>query len=347
MAEKVIGLDDNTIINAVLKNNPNLGGCVVTRGKAEKKPRYTSLQVTVTAPQKTIRLIEKIYSSEDKELFGYNLFNQYSLAVPQMYHINIPQRTILMEDLNNAYIQGFHFNENSDNGLFIRENYEALIRAAAKLHSIFWENGDVFGQTGLDWRHESGRNLIAHISGMEKDFRRYKKEEEASKIPKKWEVFENTIELEKLEYFPMATKLLKQKYGELLNSRFNTGKNITVIHGDMHPGNAFVSKYDDRSVKFIDMQAIRVGLCTEDLAMLISLHIEPDKEKAQPLLDYYYECLCKIIKDYPYQTFMNDYKISVMENMFFPIRLINRGIYDFSMRDKAIKAFETFVFCDV
>lgn len=94
------------------------------------------------------------------------------------------------------------------------------------------------------------------------------------------------------------------------------------------------------------MQAIRVGLCTEDLAMLIALHIEPDKEKAQPLLDYYYECLCKTIKGYPYETFMNDYKIAVMENMFFPIRLINCGIYDFSMRDKALKAFETFVLCD-
>lgn len=37
MPEKVIGLDDNTIINAVLKTNPNLGGCVVIRGKADKK----------------------------------------------------------------------------------------------------------------------------------------------------------------------------------------------------------------------------------------------------------------------------------------------------------------------
>jgi hypothetical protein len=40
---------------------------------------------------------------------------------------------------------------------------------------------------------------------------------------------------------------------------------------------------------------------------------------------------------------MKDYKISIAENLFFPIRLINRGIYDFRMRDKAIRAFETFV----
>lgn len=29
--------------------------------------------------------------------------------------------------------------------------------------------------------------------------------------------------------------------------------------------------------------------------------------------------------------------------MFFTIRLMNRGIFDFGMRDKAMKAFETFV----
>lgn len=77
--------------------------------------------------------------------------------------------------------------------------------------------------------------------------------------------------------------------------------------------------------------------------MLIALHIEPDKQKAQPLLDEYYRCLCKSVTDYPYESFMNDYKIAIMENMFFTIKHINNKIYDFKMRDKAIRAFETFV----
>lgn len=205
----------------------------------------------MTAPQKTVKLIEKIYSGDDRELWGYNLFNQHTLAIPQIYSIDVSQRTILLEDLNDAYIQGFHFNENSDNGLFIRDNYKSLINAAAKLHSTFWENRDVFGQTGLDWRHESGENLLAHISGMEKDFHKYRKKEEAGKIPKIWEIFENTIEFEKLEYFQIAIKLLKQEYGEVLNARFNTGKNITVIHGDMHPGNTFMPKSSDGSISLL------------------------------------------------------------------------------------------------
>jgi hypothetical protein len=112
----------------------------------------------------------------------------------------------------------------------------------------------------------------------------------------------------------------------------------------MHPGTANVSRTNEGIVKFNGLQAVQMGLPTEDLAMLIALHIEPDKKKAQPLLDDYYRYLCENIKDYPFETFMHDYKIAVMENMFFTIKHINNKIYDFKMRDKAIRAFETFVF---
>lgn len=343
MHETVTGLDDNTIINAIQKSNPNLGNYTVQRGRPEKSPRYTDRYITAATPQKEIKLLERVYSGDDKELFGYGLFRRHALFLPHIYHIDVPLRTILMEDLNDNYIQGFHFDENNESGTVIRENYRAFLQTTAKLHSVFWENGSAFEQTGLDWRHESEENLLAHIYGMEKDYLKYRNKEETGEIPKVWEVFENTIEIKKLDCFQDAIQLLKQRYVNLLNTRFHTGKNITIIHGDLHPGNTFLSKSNDRSVKFIDLQAVRIGLCTEDLAMLFALHIEPDRKHAQPLMDYYYHCLCKTVKNYPYEMFINDYQISIMENMFFSIRLINQGIYDFSMRDRAIKAFETFV----
>jgi hypothetical protein len=92
-----------------------------------------------------------------------------------------------------------------------------------------------------------------------------------------------------------------------------------------------------------DLEALRIGLCTEDLAIFMALHIEPNIKNAKSLLEHYYQCLCKKVKGYSYNDFINDYKISIMENMFFPIRLMKRGIYDFSMRDRAIQAFETFI----
>lgn len=76
---------------------------------------------------------------------------------------------------------------------------------------------------------------------------------------------------------------------------------------------------------------------------LWALHIEPDKERSKPFLNHYYDCLCQNVKGYSYEMFMDDYRISIAEAMFYPIRLINSGICDFIMRDRAIRAYETFV----
>ena len=136
---------------------------------------------------------------------------------------------------------------------------------------------------------------------------------------------------------------LKAEYPAYIDGRFNAGKNITVIHGDLHPGHISISKSPDRQIKFTGLQALRMGLCTEDLAMLIALHISGDKNEITSLLDCYYQYLSNKVSGYSHETFMRDFKLSVAENLFFPIRLINRGIYDFRMRDKALHAFEMFV----
>lgn len=345
-ANQMFGLDDQVVIQAIAKSNPNIGNYEIHRTTQEKMDRYTNIYMVVSTPQKKLDLLQRVYSGDDMELRGYSLFNQHTSSIPYIYHIDIPGRTLLMEDLNGTYIQGFCYDENNDNGIIIRENYICLLEATAKLHADFWEDGSVFEQIGLDWRHESSENLMAHISGMEKDFIKYRKKEENNQIPRKWECFENTLEIKKLDYFQDALQNLKETYKDILSARFHAGNNITVIHGDLHPGNTFIAKSPDRTVKFIDLEAIRIGLCTEDLAMLLALHIEPDKKIAQPLIDCYYNRLTKTIKDYSYELFTSDLKLSIMENMFFPIRLINQGIYDFSMRDKAIKAYETFVISD-
>lgn len=280
------------------------------------------------------------------------VYSHIPSLLPNLYEINRDKKMVIMADLkkDKDYIPGFHYDEDNDSGIFIRQNYQAILQAAAQWHTAFWENGEAFGQVGLDWRFETKENLLSHISMMEKDFKKYRKNEEAGKIPKVWEGdfngepfrFENNITPQQLDYFTDAIERLKNEYWKLVETRFHTGKNITVIHGDMHPGTANVSKTDG-TVKFDGLQAVRMGLPTEDLAILIALHIEPDKHKAQPLLDDYYRYLCEDIKDYPYETFMNDCKIAIMENMFFTIKHINSKIYDFKMRDKAIRAFESFV----
>ena len=336
----VIGLDDDEIIDAVRKLHPNMSKFDIIRRSPEKTRRYSLIYITVKTPQNELNLVEKVYRNDEIELHRYSFLSQYIKEIPTIYYADSERKILLMEDLSGNYIQGNNFGSDTEYGDIIRENYSNLVKAAAKFHGGFWDNYDVFGKVGLDWRLNSKENLLAHISGMEKDFKKYKRSEETGQIAKEG-IGTNNITSAQLDYYTQALEYLKTEYVKLIDSRFHAGKNITVIHGDLHPGNTFVSKSADRKVKFIDMQAIRMGLCTEDLAMLAALHMSENAE-TMPLLDHYYHRLTETVKDYSYETFIADYKISVAENMFFPIRLINRGITDFRMRDRAIKEFETF-----
>lgn len=342
MPGESIGLDDAAIIEAVRRVHPNLGNYQIARRKPETHKRYVSIYITVATPQQELRLVEKVYYSDDKELLGYELFRQHVLAVPQIYCVDFDKKVLLMDEVTDS-VQGIHFDEDSESGIFFRNQYCVILKEMAKVHAVFWESKNAFEKIGLDKRHESKESLLAHINGLEQNFLAYREKEETGRIPKVWNGFSNTIHADKLNYYQDAVQFLKQKYIPMAEERFRVGKNITIIHGDLHPGNIFLSKSPGTSVKMIDMEAIRAGLCTEDLAMLMALHIEPDKERSKPLLDHYYECLCQNVKGYSYEMFMDDYRISIAEAMFYPIRLINNGICDFIMRDRGIRAYETFV----
>ena len=340
--EESIGLDDAAIIEAVRRVHPNLGNYQIARRKPEAHKRYVSIYITVATPQQELRLVEKVYYSDDKELLGYKLFSRHVLAVPQVYCVDFDKKVLLMDEVTDS-VQGIHFDEDSESGELFRNQYCAILKEIAKVHAAFWESENVFKEAGLDIRHETKENLLAHINGMEQDFLAYREKEEMGGIPKVWNGLSNTIHADTLNYFADAVQFLKQKYIPKIEERFHIGKNITIIHGDLHPGNIFLSKSPNTSVKMIDMEAVRAGLCTEDLAMLMALHIAPDKERSKPLLDYYYQRLCENVKGYSYEMFMDDYRISIAEAMFYPIRLINSGICDFIMRDRGIRAYETFV----
>jgi thiamine kinase-like enzyme len=343
MSKKIIGMEDNEIISSIYGKKAKSENIKIQREKSVKNRRFILIPITISSPEGELKIIEKIFSNNDQELYRFGLIKQYSSIIPKIYQIDVEKRILLIEDLNTSYFQGFHFNEDNEYGKIFKKNHSTILSAIAKFHSVFWDNYDVFGKVGLDKRLESKENLTAYIGNMEKDFKKYQKNEKDGKIPKTWNSLENKIDLKKLDYFQNAIEILHQEYFKIVDTRFHAGKNITVIHGDLHPGNIFMSKSKNRDIKIIDLEALRMGLCTEDLAMLMALHIEPNIKKAKPLLEHYHQCLCENVKGYSYDVFMNDYKISVIENMFFPIRLINQGIFAFNMRDNAIKAFETMI----
>jgi len=338
------GFNDNIIINALKRVHGNIDVIEVKREKPIKYNGIIETNISVKTPEKEFNLFEKILGNNTIELDRYRLLSKYNdKLIPQIYCNDDDEKALLMENFYKNYIGGHNFNENNEHGQIFRSYYKNILSAIAEFHATFWENNEVFDKVGLDWRLESEENLIAHISGMEKDFRKYKKNEESGKIPKNWKIFENNIDLKDLDCFEEAIKFMKNEYVKLINSRFHAAKNITVIHGDLHPGAICLSKNPEKNVKFVGLQALRMGLCTEDFAMFLALHIEPEKKNADNFLEIYYKKLCEKVKNYSFETFIDDYKISIAENMFFTIRHINYGIFDFNMRDKSIKAFKTFV----
>lgn len=356
-ANEQVRFADDEIAEAVIQKHPDIGRVTINRGKMTRTTGDICTPITISSDKCEIKLLETIYHKTSRRA---NIFNSYALlykhgleVLRPLYRIDHNKAAILTEDAVDACLNIHNYNEDTSDGAIIRQNYNSILRSVSKWHGAMWDNHEAFGKIGLPWHFESKENMLAWISGaMEKPYRKYRKAEEMGKIPKvankNW--FNNITEKE-LDYYEEALQFLKEEYVKLVDDRFNKGKNITVIHGDLHPGRLLMFKTLNKNVLIEGPEPARMGMCTEDLAMLIALHLSDasiphnvakDFHDTKPWLDYYYKCLCEKVKDYPYEMFMSDYKISVAENMFFPIRLINRGIYDFRMRVRAIRSFEIF-----
>jgi len=345
MKTTIPGLDDQEIITAVKKMHPEASNFEIIRSKPEKQGRFNLVYIAVKTPQIELKLAEVIFGDESR-FNAYNLFNQKTWVIPTIYLIDEQRKILLREDFNFGYFKGSDvmnivagWDKNHKNGKLYLENLKSVMKSAAEFHSVFWENTEVFGKIGFEGRFETKETILAHISRNEKDFKKYRKNYKPGAT---WEHHTDNIEDEQLDYFNKAIEYLKDKYIKYIDERFDTYKNITVINGELEPIQTYMSASADRTVK-IPPQGIRVGLCTENLAELLALHIEPDKKFAEPFLKYYHECLSEKVKYYPYETFLSDYQLSIAEYMFKPISLANQGIKDFPMRDRAVKAFETFV----
>ena len=342
---KIIGLDEQEIIDALKKIHPDINNFEITRSTPDKNNKFTTLYITVKTPQKELKLTEKIYSGDNHDLRNYDLFSK-NKSVPEIYYINTERKILLTEDINFGYFRGnavmnivAGWDKNHEEGRIYYDNLKPVLKSAAEFHAEFWDNAKVFEMIGLDRHFETKENMLAYISSMEKKFKKFKKDYKPGAI---WEHHTDNLEDYQFDYFSKAIDYLKEKYTEYIETRFDAGINITVISGELEPIQTYISLSDDRTVKILP-PGVRIGLCTANLAELLALHIEPDKKLAEPLLKYYHECLSEKVKDYPYETLIEDYKISIAEYMFKPIGLINHGINDFPMRDRAIKAFETFV----
>lgn len=323
-------MSGSEILKVVSAKHGELGDAAVICVDTVHSGRSVVNKIAVSAGGKTYKLIEKIVSGDLTELHRYELLRDYGINTAMVYSTDTDKKILLTEDLSGCYISGREFDERTDDGYAFRNSYGDITRAAARFHTVFWDNYDMFGRMGLPWHLESVDHYNIHNDGVRQDLYKF------------IVMFPDRLNAAEFGCFENALFCLREKMPRIIEERFHAGRNITVIHGDLHPGNTFVSREVKDNVKFVDMEAVRMGLGTDDLAMFLALHTAPGK-KADQYLDQYYHELSKSVINYSHENFLEDYRLSVAEAIFHPIGNVGvrMNIYDENMIKRALESYNT------
>jgi aminoglycoside/choline kinase family phosphotransferase len=305
--------------------------CLVKRELHAERAGTETWRIAVNDSKgNTHNLFEKDISSDvpPHEVAIWKLMHGTRVPRPRCYYSSFDglrkAGTILLEDLSLTH-------DDVGDGPSDDKMVKKVVEAVAALHLEFWDNYDAFGALGLPWRLDSIENWRQHLAALEGDLHMLV------------EHAQETTDGEQLACCFGGLDYLRGNFEPVLHQRFHKGKHITVIHGDLNPHNVMYPRDDNGNVCFVDFQAARMGLATEDLVMLLSLHLAPNRERSLEYLEHYYRVISESIDDYPFDEFMGDFLASLAEGIFFPVGLYaHRGILDRGMVSNGAEAFRTF-----
>lgn len=323
-------IDIKQIITRKLELSPETA-LDIKNEKRIKRHNSTITRIKVNIDNSTIlNLVEKKFSAESNEPYMYKFLSTKNISMPEIYFSN-NSNYILMEDISYDFECLGDWDEEGKE--YLSKGFPYVVKSLADFHSLFWEDDFSFNKVGLPWHFQNLDNFKIHLDYLKRDLVNFKESNRC-----KYEVY--------FEYFDCAYNFLKDEYKNIIKDRLNVGRKATVVHGDLNAANVWVSKKTSDSVKgiFLDLEAVRVGLPTDDLVMLLTFHIANDKNTAVPLLEEYYNRLITNIQsDYSYNDFLYDFKCSLMETVFFAIKLIISGIPAYDMIDGFIRTYETMI----
>ena len=110
--------------------------------------------------------------------------------------------------------------------------------------------------------------------------------------------------------------------GSRLWSRYDSRRDLTIIHGDAHFWNSFLPKDESDTIRLFDWDASRIGLSSDDLAYMMAMHWYPDRRHRfeQPLLDHYHAMLLERgVQGYARDKLDDDYRLSTLGLIMRPI----------------------------
>ena len=249
------------------------------------------------------------------EARAYAIFNGAGAPVPAVQDFDAAEGVLVLDDLSEAC------------RAFRDGDAAYAVDALAELHLLFWDNYDVFGEVGVPWRLDTEKNLDRHCKAMAEHLRFYLKKHKD----------------EPAEVYERAHRYFIENMRRAVKERLHMGLDITVLHGDCHPGNVLIADGEPDRVMFVDLEGARMGLGAEDLAMLLGLHLAPEREQALPLLERYHTRVAAQRPGFAFETLLRDYRLALSEALFFPLKLFaERSIDDAQMLANAKAACASF-----
>jgi aminoglycoside phosphotransferase (APT) family kinase protein len=114
-----------------------------------------------------------------------------------------------------------------------------------------------------------------------------------------------------------------------LFERYQTHRNVTLIHGDAHVWNIFLPRDGGNDLRLFDWDGWRIGIAASDLAYMMALHWYPDRRQRleRLLLDRYHATLlAQGVCGYDRRALHDDYRWAVLWQLATPLFQVANNI---------------------
>jgi thiamine kinase-like enzyme len=177
-----------------------------------------------------------------------------------------------------------------------------IIQARACFHAAWWDHPSLGVSVG-NWA--SPEDLDDLLQEFEKKFAQF---------------VERTADLVTPDRRLLYERLMQA--APRLNARYGCREHMTIVHGDAHFWNCFLSR-GGAGVRFFDWDGWRIDTGADDLAYMIAMHWYPERRRflERRLLDHYHQTLvARGVTGYDRRSLDDDYRLSVLWLIMRPVR---------------------------
>ncbi len=205
---------------------------------------------------------------------------------------------LLLEDLSDTHFE-------PDEALPLPRSYgEACIDILAQLHAHWWEHP----------------RLSSDIAVESEDVMGFVCEQARQALPAFVDFLGERLSARRQELFE---RLFAAWPLAIRSERLRSGRQVTLVHGDAHIWNFLYPRHSEsETVRLIDWAVWHIDVGTNDLAYMMALHWYPDyrAQVERDLLRRYHRALLEGgVTGYDWDQCWQDYRISAMANLFWPI----------------------------